>query len=324
MSLLALCLMLTATLPQAATSQTTILPQYRQVAIMPLSSLGSTDEAVAAIERVLHGELEKLIGERLIDADELRTRYPEVNAQLSQCDELLDCYQEVFGAYGWGAFIVGNIAGLGDDRVINIKLIDVRTGKEVRRAAEKANGDERQLISRMRKAAVGVLAPELFVGSLKVSATQPGVQVLVDGKLVGTVPLASPTLALAAGRHAVEARGDGLVPFSSMVDIAYGETASLTILLPENSAFVGGDTPFRARWWPWTIAAAGAVAAGVGGVFNYLHYKAARDFEKDHNSPDDVKALRQEKQNWRTATYFYGAGGGLVGGVGVLFVVDLL
>ena len=41
------------------------------VAIMPLTSLGSTDETVAAVERVLHGELRRLLGARLVTQAEL-------------------------------------------------------------------------------------------------------------------------------------------------------------------------------------------------------------------------------------------------------------
>lgn len=292
-----------------------------RIVVMPLTSLGSTDEAVQVVERVLAGELRNIAGSRLLSYDELRGKEQKLVAHLEACDGVLDCLNEVFGAFGWQQFMVGNLAGLGQERVINLKLIDVRTGAVIRRASEPATGEERELISQMRKAAVLLLAPERFTGIVEVHATQAGVEVLIDGQPVGTVPLPSPRLTVLAGRHAVEARGEGLVPFSSMLDVPYEGVVPLTILLPENTLFVGGATPFRARWWPWVMGAVGVVAAGVGGYFYYYYVQLARDMEKDLSVSGAAK-----RDDWHSALVRSriagGAGGALLTTVGVLFVTD--
>jgi hypothetical protein len=208
-----------------------------------------------------------------------------------------------------------------------LKLIEPRSGGEVRRASEKATGDERQLIVQMRKAAVTLLAPELFVGTLELAANQPGLTILVDGRHVGTTPLVSPLLEVAAGRHAIEASGEGLVPFSSMVEVAYGERVPLTILLPENTVFVGGATPFRNRWYTWAIAGAGAIGLAMGGYFNYQHVQTKNEIEAragDETLTQDHAGLNNDRlSQLKSARVFYGIGGGLLGTVGVLLVVDL-
>jgi hypothetical protein len=318
------------------------VPEYSAIAMLPISSLGSTEEAMASIARVLAGELGKLAGEpaqlasrrpvitgpRLVTADRLEQSYPRIWKDLLRCDFVTDCALEVLGAHGWDAFIVGNIAGLGDERVINLKLIDVRSGTERRRASEKASGDESELIKQMRKAAVLLLAPELFTGTLEIHAAQPGVQIIIDGQMQGTTPLAQPRFEVLAGKHAVEATGEGLVPFESLVEVAYGEVVPLNVMLPENTVFVGGDAPFRARWWTWTLAAAGAASGGLGGYFYYQHTQTADRISKraergtlTHADTDMVDAWDRD---YKVATGLFAAGGLLVTTVGTLLVIDLL
>jgi hypothetical protein len=293
------------------------------IVVMPLTSLGSTDEAMQVVERVLEGELRKIAGDRLLTYNELRDQQKKLATYLEACDGVLDCLNEVFGAFGWAEFMVSNLAGLGQERVINLKLVNVRTGNVVRRTSEPASGDERELISHMRKAAVLLLAPERFTGILEVHALQPGVQILVDGQLVGTVPMASPRLSVLAGRHAVEAHGEGLVSFSSMLDVAYEAVVPVTINLPANTLFVGGATPYRARWWPWLLGAVGVVAAGAGGYFYYDHVKLAGEIEKDLSAAGAAK-----EGAWHTdllrARISGGVGGALITTVSVLFISDFM
>src|SRR5690606_11816315 len=151
-----------------------------------------------------------------------------------------------------------------------LKLFDVRTGSEVRRATEGASGDEGTLIDQMRRAAVNLLAPDMLVGAVDLRCDHTGVKIAVDGQLVGITPLANTKVEVGAGGHAAEAKADGRVTLYAFVDVAYGETKAVEIVLPDNTVFVGGDAPFRARWWTWTVAGAGAIAAGLGGFFNYL------------------------------------------------------
>lgn len=302
------------------------ISDYRKIAMMPLSSLGSTDEAVRAVERVLLGELEKLLGKRLVKPADLLSQGREVKTGLKSCEGKVVCLIEVIGGIGWDAFVVGNVAGLGEGRVINLKLIDVRSGGEVRRSSENATGDETTLIANMRKAAVELLAPELFLGTIEVQAGQPGVSIVVDGRLAGTTPLANNRIDVAVGRHAIEATGEGLVPFSDFVEVRYGEVVPISIQLPDNTVFVGGATPFRNRWWPWTLAGTGLVATGLGAYFNYLHADAVRQIERRASDgrlgADNVDLYDQAQADWQRALVFYGVGGAVLGGVGVLFTID--
>jgi len=317
-----------APMPSPNSGHEPALPGYSQVAVMPISSLGSTDEAVLAVERVLWGEFTRLLGKRLVLPAELAKRGGRLDGDVKRCDNGLDCLVDVFGAYGFGAFVVGNLIGLGADRVINLKVLDVKTGRELGRVSEKASGAERELISQMRRAAVLLLAPEQLIGTVEVHATQPEINILIDGQLYGTTPLASPRLTVTAGRHAVEANGEGRVPFSAMIDVAYGEVVSLTIDLPANTVFVGGRAPYRSRWWTWATAVVGAACLGTSGVFYYQHTRTAAQIS-DAATAGTLDArqvgLRAQWQNRLTlARGFGGVGVGLSGAVGVLLTLDWL
>jgi len=305
-----------------------LVSAYRNVAMMPLSSLGSTGDVLQAIERVLVGEVGKLLGGRLIKPEDLPQAGDPARVGFLECDGVVGCLVEVVGGLGWDAFVVGNIAGLGGDRVLNIKLIDVRTGGEVRRASAEVTGEETELIKQMRRAAVTLLAPDLLVGTLDLQCPQPEVEILIDGKLAGTTPMKNTKVEVPVGRHAVEAKGEGLVPFSTLVDVAYGEMAKVNIALPRNTVFVGGETPFRSRWWTWAIASAGVIAVGLGGYFNYLQADTVRKIEsrakKGTLTSERADLYDESESHWSRARVFYGVGGALLGGVTVLFTIDLL
>ena len=115
-------------------------PRGERIAVLPLTALGSTADAAHAVERVLHVELEKLVGERVRYAAALRAKGAQVERALERCDGAPACIAEVVGAIGWETFLVGNVAGLGDARVITLRLYDARSGSE-RGRVEPVQGD---------------------------------------------------------------------------------------------------------------------------------------------------------------------------------------
>lgn len=309
------------------------LPGYEQVVMMPLSSLGSAEQARRAVQQILVREVRKLLQQRLLAPKQLAERHPRIATLTASCRGDVGCLLEVVGARGLDGLMVGNVAGLGENRAINLKLYDVTEADVVRTTSEKASGEEKELIRRIRKAAVEILAPARYTGTLVLDAKQPQVQISLDGKLLGTTPLAESRYAVPVGQHAIEATGDGRVPFESMIEIAYGETKPITIRLPKNQLLVGGDTPYYARWWTWVLAGVGVVGLGLGSYFNVQQQQAAADIAGAADacvSGTSNCALQlggdlyaREQQQRQLAQVFYGLGGGLLGGTGVLLSFDL-
>lgn len=299
----------------------------RIVLLGRLTALGSTSESAAATERVLVAELEGLLGSRLRRTDDLRSISDDVRSAVDDCNDESSCLLEIVAAVGWDGLLLGNVAGLGDQRVITLRHLDARSGKEIGRQSVQASGQERELIVQIRGAVVKLLAPERYVGMVRFEVSQPGVQIMVDGELVGSAPLSNPVVPLSVGRHAIEANGSGLVPFSEMIDVRYGEERTITISLPANTVFVGGETPYYARWWTWAIAGAGATGLGLGGYFNVLHQDTVDEIENRAAARtltgDDAFLFDDRDDQQRRAIVFYSIGGALSLTAAALLSLDL-
>jgi hypothetical protein len=125
---------------------------------------------------------------------------------------------------------------------------------------------------------------EQRVGRVALAIEPPGARVLVDGREVGTTPLAEP-LRVGPGTHAIEVRLDGYAELRREVSVAQGErveiVAELTatgstevepppppvVPFTETPAVEGEDGGIATKWWFWTVlgvvVAGGAVTAGV-------------------------------------------------------------
>ncbi len=303
------------------------LDDGRVILLGPLGSFGSTGEAVEAIQRVYISEFEKLLGEQLRTPADLAAIDGTVAEAVDGCGSTPPCLLEVAAAFGLDSVITGNLTGLGDDRVIDLRHLSAVNGKELGRQSVQASGNERELIIKIRGAAVQLLAPERYIGTVAFDVKQTGVRVVVDGQLVGTTPLPRGELDLRVGRHAIEASGEGLVPFSEMVDVRYGELRSVTIDLPPNTVFVGGDTPYYARWWTWAIAGAGATSLGLGGYFSYLQNDTVSEIENRVDAGsltgEDAFLYQDQDEQRQRALIFYGIGGALTLTTATLLSLDL-
>jgi hypothetical protein len=279
------------------------------------------------MEHVITAEARKLLGERLRTLKDLTGEGPHLEAALRECDGAPSCLVEIVGGLGWSAIVVGNVTGLGEQRVITMRALDGHTGAVLGKVEIPASGEEHQLIAQIRRALVELVAPDLYVGVLELISVQSDVQILVDGQLLATTPLTQSRFALPVGRHALEARGEGMVTFSQLVDIAYEQTNRVTIDLPLNTVFVGGDTPFHSRWYTWAIAGAGAVGVGLGAYFNSLQNETSDRIEARARAGtltvDDSRLFVEERDHWTRAKVFYGIGAALLSGVGILLTFDL-
>jgi hypothetical protein len=116
------------------------------------------------------------------------------------------------------------------------------------------------------------------IGSLRISSSRPGAQILVDDVVVGTAPLSEPVL-VGAGRHKITATADGQTTPPRLVDIAGAESIDVSLALadsggapsvkPSNGVAAG---PVETRgagavvWAPWIITGGLAAATAVTGA----------------------------------------------------------
>ena len=184
-------------------------PVRPPVALLPLRSLGVPAETVNALELTLRNELSQLPEARLLPEKE---RAAALRAGARQ-------------------LIVGTASQLGDSFMVDLKLIDAKTSQELRRATHPVSGSRDALIETLRESAVELLAPARFVGGLQVEVLDaPGAAVFVDGKRVGTAPLAQSIDGLLPGQHTLRVVDKGRER-STFVEIHFGRVGKARVEL---------------------------------------------------------------------------------------------
>jgi len=164
--------------------------------------------------------------------------------------------------------------------------------------------------------ALGVIAGH--VGTVEVMSNVPGTEILVDGRLVGQLPLRRP-LRLSGGTAMIQARAEGHVPSQRPVNIVPGQLTreSFTLLplskAPEPApapppAYVEAPAPPPAAPSPsflahrWTFIGAAALTAAVGGValWSGLDTLSARDRYVEDPTEERYRdgVSREKRTNW--------------------------
>ena len=91
------------------------------------------------------------------------------------------------------------------------------------------------LLSGLRAAAVKLLSPEHYIGALEVETGVDGAQVLVDGKVLGTTPIAGTIVGLAPGQHALRLTKAGFADFEKFIDVKFDQTTVVQVDLAQRT-----------------------------------------------------------------------------------------
>jgi hypothetical protein len=247
------------------------------VALLPLRPLGAPPDVVHALEVTLRNELAQLPEARLASRK-------DVAAALKReagCETKVACAAAAAAHAGARQLIMGTTSQLGDSFMVDLKLIDSRTGQELRRVTHPVSGSQEALIEKVREAAIHLLAPSRFVGALRVELPDAkGAQLYLDGKPAGTLPLSQPLEGLTPGQHAIRVK-DKTQETSTFVEVRFGRTtdaqlgfgAAPVVSVPAAALPMSiVNAPMRKPAWvrPAAIAAigAGVASAVIGLAFN--------------------------------------------------------
>jgi hypothetical protein len=115
------------------------------------------------------------------------------------------------------------------------------------------------------------------IGTLRITSSKAGAQILVDDVPAGTAPLSEPVV-VGAGRHKITATFEGQTTAPKVIDVAGTDSVDVSLAFVEAAAPKGGDTtakppgdtveaPRRAPVWvPWTITGGLLVATAATGI----------------------------------------------------------
>jgi PEGA domain len=262
-----------AALPPAA-AQVVDAPQQalaQKIAVWRFDALGIEAELVARLEALFRSELDRLAvsplpGRREID----RT----ITGALTECTGEDSCLAAIGKRLGVDVVVAGSVGALGDNFVLNIKVVDVASASQLRRiTTEPLRGTPDDLIDTVRVAAYRLLAPDQLHGSISVLSDLVGGEVFVDGKRVGTTPLPGPVAKLALGPHQLRVSAKGYTSFQDTVEVRFQKSTRVEVRLiaDPNAAVVLAPPPPPRAWYarPWALAVIGASAVVVGALVGY-------------------------------------------------------
>jgi hypothetical protein len=201
----------------------------RTVAITPLSTLGAEDKSAAT--KKLVGQIEQafasLPGTKVIPAAQVSAAIDKAKKpQLKACEGDPACVSEV-GKLVSAQFVVsGEVGGLGDSKVVYLKLTDVAASRELRSTTLAVGANDSAM-----GAAVRLSDPDKYRGSVKFAFDVSGATVLVNGTKVNLD--AQKQLALPVGTHAVTVTHPQYHNFVKFVEVEYGKTTEIPVAMKQ-------------------------------------------------------------------------------------------
>jgi PEGA domain len=241
-----------------------------RLALVRLEPLGLDAERAARLEGLFRIELERLTGGALAPLaaiDAVMAKDPK----LRSCTAELGCLSAIGKKLGVAQIAAGNVGELGDSYVVNLKLVDVESQREVRRVSRPLRGNADELIDAVRVAAYELAAPEKLLGSLAILSDVAGAEVLLDKKPVGRTPMTKPLEELKVGPHELRLRARGYSDFAREVDVRFQKETQVVVRMiasPGGVAMGPAELDNRPRPAPvpWYSSTWTYVGVGVGAV----------------------------------------------------------
>jgi hypothetical protein len=238
-------------------------------------------EPVARLETLFRMELQRLSGRQLPSRASI-ARTIRRSRKLRRCSRSNRCLAAIGKSIKVDVVVAGSVGALGDSYILNIKAVDVHTGKQLQRIeTPPLRGKPDELIYDIRVAAYRLLAPKALQGSIMVLTDLVGAAVKLDGKRVGLTPMSRAVGGLPLGKHELSVDAKGYRPFKETVEVRFQKTTRVVVRLVRAKKNKTGPAPlpvtvFRKRpaprrWYQnkWVWIGAGVTAAIVGGVIGY-------------------------------------------------------
>jgi hypothetical protein len=160
--------------------------------------------------------------------------------------------------------------------VLNIKVVDVGTGKSQRIQSDPLRGSPDELIEGVRVAAYRLLAPQQIHGSLQIQSDLIGAEVTLDGKSLGKTPLANGGVVakLPLGKHRLRVEAKTYDAFDSDVEVHFQKVSPVVVRLLQATTTVGTGKVIQQERSPiytktWFIVGAGVAVVGLAALIGW-------------------------------------------------------
>jgi hypothetical protein len=235
----------------------------KKIAVWRFDALGIEAEIVQRLETLFRMELDRL---DKVPQPTRRDIERTITVAEQNCTGEEKCLTAIGKRLGVDFVVTGTVGSLGDNYVLNIKVVDVATAKSQRIQSDPLRGSPDELIEGVRVAAYRLLAPAQIHGSLQIQTDLVGAEVTLDGKVIGKTPLANNGVLakLALGKHKLRVEAKGYDPFDSDVDVNFQKVSPVVVRLLQSGETSGtgrvierSRAPIYTR--PWFIGSVGAV-----------------------------------------------------------------
>ncbi len=198
-------------------------PSGQPVAIWKLQALGLSNRRVKVVQKAVYRAFRRNPDWRLQSHGVCKSRLAKVGLDVRAP---LD---KIASSLGVRYVITGTMAGLGDQVSLDFKLLDGKSGSEVRRVAVDLPAGTEDWDAALDESILRLLSPAMWVGGLDLKVSEAGARVFLDGVEVATTPLAEPLTRLSPGKHILMIQKDGFGEFSKFVFIRYQQLARLEV-----------------------------------------------------------------------------------------------
>jgi len=201
----------------------------RVVALVPLSVLGTEDTSVSTkkLTSQLEAALAALPNTRVVTSAQVADAIKRAKKpQLKVCDRDPACLGEVGKLVGATIVVDGEVAGLGESKIVYLAATDATTAKELR-STTLSVGAKADSGGGPTGAAVRLLEPDRYRGVLRFVIDAKGATIYVNGSKA--VLGAKNEIALPVGTQAVRVTHPEYRDFVRFIDVPYSQTTDVTV-----------------------------------------------------------------------------------------------
>lgn len=226
-----------------------------RISIFTVRGKGITTPLITFQEKARQ-EVEAHLHARVVSMEEMFTRGDLSFSGMVDCRGDADCFADLIGATVDARYLLVITASLiADTKLVGARIIDLKERTVVGEALSEVEGAFVEAVpARIREA-----VPEDWwdpFGSLTIEASTPGVQLTVNGRVVGMSPI-DELAYLLPGTYRVEGTKKGFLDAAQTVTVARGEQAKVSIALEAE------PEPASSLWILWVGIGAAVVAGGA-------------------------------------------------------------
>jgi len=319
--MVSLLLTLALSAPASAGSGASVGTQ--RLAVLKITAQGAPPDVAETLTQVVTEQAGHTPGFTAISQAELGSLLGvERQKQLLGCGDQ-SCLAEIGGALGARLVLTGSLGKVGESYVLQLQLLDTQKAQIKARESRTITGPQSELLMAARDLTNRVLTgnPLDTTGKIKFAITPPGAKVVIDGKLAGTAPLASP-VRLEQGTHRVHVEADGYISFDAALDAVASQTLFNSIDLVSTAPLMAGSRRGAQGALGWAAIGIGVAAAAAGVVCGYVankdynSYKSA-EYRLGSSSVAGAVQDRSDTQTFATAANISYLGAGVFGLLGI-------